>query len=289
VPLFVINGTYRVIGSVSSGDSVRFYPDEPQAFSSLGLGVRTDAGGGARLRLAGIDALEIAYTPRGSVTTWHQPAELAAAGASALAMALGFGQLHYGEGGSVAASVPAGTPGHILTWGGDSHGRVVGFALPARSRGTPDLAQVELQAAGVRDSVNWMLLRQGLAYPVGFSRLHPDVRAEFAAAAAHARDQQRGVWPRDVTHSGFRLTDREQLQEDIVLLPRLFRRLIDYLELEGPGGVSLSGFPAYLAARDDRLVTLPEGHVTGFDTVVEVQQQSVRLALPLERLVFFER
>jgi endonuclease YncB( thermonuclease family) len=289
VPLFLINGTYRVIGSASGGDSVRFYPDDTQAFSSLGLGVRTNAGGGARLRLAGLDALEIAYTPRGSVTTWHQPAELASAGAAALAAALGFDQLQHGDGGCVVTSVPAATPGHIIAEGGDAHGRVVGFAFPARRRGLRDLTRVELDVAGVRDSANWMLLRQGLAYPVVFSRLHPDVRAEIAAAAAHARSQQRGVWPRDVTHTGFRLTDREQLQDDVVLLPRLFRRLVDYLDLEGPGGVSLSGFPAYLATRGDRLFTVPEGHVTGFDTVVEVHHQGVRLAVPLERLVFFER
>lgn len=289
MPPFLINGTYRVIGSAPGGDSVRFYPDDTQAFRSLGLGVRTNVGGGARLRLAGLDALEIAYTPRGSVTTWHQPAELASAGAAALATALGFDQLQHGDDGCVVASVPVATPGHILTGGGDAHGRVVGFAFPDRRRGSRDLAQGELDVIGVRDSVNWMLLRQGLAYPVGFSQLPPDVRVELATAAAHARGQQRGVWPRDVTHTGFRLTDREQLQDDVVLLPRLFRRLADYLDLEGPDGVSLSGFPAYLASRDDRLFTVPEGHVTGFDTVVEVREQGVRLTVPLDRLVFFER
>jgi endonuclease YncB( thermonuclease family) len=289
VPLFLINGTYRVTGSVPGGDSVRFYPDDPQAFSRLGFGVRTNSKGGARLRLAAIDALEIAYTPKGSVTAWHQPAELATAGAAALATALGFDQVEQGDGGSLVASVPAATPGHILTRGGDVHGRVVGFAFPARRRGMADLAQVELDVAGVRGCANWMLLRQGLAYPVGFSRLYPDLRVELASAAAHARNLRRGVWPRDVTHTGFRLIDREQLQDDLVLLPMLFRRLVDYLGLEEPGGVNLSGFPAYLAARDDRLVTVPEGHVTGFDSLVEVQQQNVRLTLPLERLVFFER
>lgn len=286
---WLINGTYRVTGGVPSGDSVRFYPDDPHAFSSLGIGVRTNAAGGARLRLAGIDALEISYTPRGSATSWHQPAELGAAGAIALATALGFDDVVRADGGAVITGVPEAAPGHVLALGADVHGRLVGFAYPARRRGAPDLSSVSLDGAGVRDSVNWMLVRQGLAYPMGFGRLSPEMRVELFAAAAHARGQQRGVWPHDATHGGFRLTDREQLQDDVVLLPRLFRRLADYLDLEGPAGVSLSGFPAYLAARTDRLVILPEGRVTGFQAVVEVRQQQVRLTVPLEHLVFLDR
>lgn len=285
----LINGSYRVTGGVLGGDSVRFHPDDPQAFSSLRMGIRTNATGGARLRLAGIDALEIAYAPLGSVRLWRQPSDLAGAGADALATALGFDDVVRANGGAALSSVPVATPGHILALGGDVHGRVVGFAFPARRRGVPDLSPVPLDAAVVRASVNWMLARQGLAYPMGFALLHPEVRAELVAAVAHARRQQRGVWPHDVTHTGFRLADREQLQDDVVLLPRLFRRLADYLELEGPDGVSLSGFPAYLAARADRVVTLPEGLVSGFGSVVEVRQQEVRLTVPLERLIFLER
>jgi endonuclease YncB( thermonuclease family) len=290
VPLFLINGTYRVTGGVPDGDSVRFYPDDQQAFSTLGLAVRVNARGGARLRLTGIDALEIAYTPRDCATPWHQPLELAHAGAAALAAALGFDKVERDESGRVVTSLPRAAPGHVLTRGADAHGRVVGFAFAGRRRGKiTDLAPVRLDVAGVRDSVNWMLLRQGLAYPVAFSRMYPDLRAELAAAASHARTQQRGVWPRDVTQAGFRLADREQLQDEIVVLPRLFRRLVDYLELEEPGGLDLSGFSAYLTARADLLMIVPEGHVTGLNTVVEIHQQQVRLMITPERLVFFER
>ncbi|HET9656136.1 MAG TPA: hypothetical protein VFP72_12325 [Kineosporiaceae bacterium] len=288
MPLLLINGTYRVVGGAPSGASLRFHPDDPQAFTSLGLPVRTNATGGARVRLAGLDALETAYTPRGSARSWHQPAELAQAGAAALAAVLGFTDVQRGPDGSVVSSSPVAVPGHLLTRGVDSLGRAVGFAFPARRRGTPDLSTVQLDATGLRDSVNWMLLRQGVAYPVAFGGLYPDLRTELIAAAAHARGQQRGVWPRDVTMTGFRLADREQLQEEFVLLPRLFRRLADYLDLEGPDSVSLSGFPAYLAARADRLVTLPDGHVTQFDSVVEVRGQRVHLTVAPEQLVFLD-
>lgn len=288
--LFLINGTYRVTGGVSDGDSVFFQPDDPQAFSSLGLTVRTSSTGAARLRLAGVDALETAYTPRDSVRCWHQPAELAEAGASALATALGFRGVDQDTDGLAASSAPVAAPGHILTESADAHGRVVGFAFAARRRGpVPDLSTIDLDVAGVRDSANWMLLRQGLAYPAAFSRLHPHLRTELAAAAYHACGRQRGVWPRDVTTIGVRLKHRAQVQDEVVMLPRLFRRLADYLELEGSDGVNLSGLPAYLAARRDRVLVLSRGEVTGFDSVVEVNQQRVRLTVAPEDLVLFER
>jgi hypothetical protein len=62
MPLFSIAGTYRVIGASPDGDSVRFYPDDRTAFSRAGLAVRLNAGGGAQLRLDGIDALETQCT-----------------------------------------------------------------------------------------------------------------------------------------------------------------------------------------------------------------------------------
>ncbi len=284
--MFLVNGTFRVAG-VPGGDSVRFHPDDPQAFGALGLPVRVNARGGARLRLAGIDFLETCYTPRGSATAWHQPTDLAQAGAVALALALGFDSLQ--QDANVATGRPVAVAGHVLTWGADLYGRVVGFAFPARRRGTVDLSSVRLDAVGVRESVNWMLLRQGLGYPVAYSRLYPDLRQELAAAAQHAHRQQRGVWPRDATLTGFRLTDRDQLQDDIVVLPKLFRRLADYLDLEGPDSLNLAGFPAYLAARADRLVTVPDGHVTHLDGFVEAERQQVRLTASPEQFIFFER
>jgi hypothetical protein len=167
---------------------------------------------------------------------------------------------------------------------------LVGFAFPARRRGpVTDLAALGLDVAGLRDSVNWMLLRQGLGYPVAYSALAPDLRAEVFAAAEHARDQQRGIWPRDVTQAGVRLERREQLRKQFLLFPKLFRRLADYLELSGDEGVDLFSFPDYLAARGERVLILPQGRVTGFDTVVEVRQQQLRLGVPVQHLVFFER
>jgi len=79
------------------------------------------------------------------------------------------------------------------------------------------------------------------------------------------------------------------LTDSAVLLPKLFRRLADYLQLND-GDPSLDGFPAYLEEREDRLFILSTGQWTGFDTVVKVTNgNTVRLTHDPEDLVFDEK
>lgn len=289
MPEYLINGTYRIVGASPDGDSVRFYPDDPEAFKKTGLPVRTNARGAAQLRLDGIDALELHYTPQNGSRVWHQEPVLAAAAASSLLTSLGFTEVERDDGGVVTRSVPDAAPGHILTGAADSHGRAVALAFAARRRGpAPDLSQVVPDVRALQNSANWAMLRQGVAFPTFYTMLDASLREEFVAATAHARSQQRGVWPRDLTESGFEVRSGEQLSRQVVL-PKLFRRLADYLTLSGPDEVNLAGFRDYLAARADRLITIPDGNVTYLDSLVEVVGPRVRLTVPPERIVFFER
>ena len=77
------------------------------------------------------------------------------------------------------------------------------------------------------------------------------------------------------------------LTDDAVLLPKLFRRLVDYLDLNGDDP-SLAGFPAYLGQRGDPVFILSTGQYTGFDFVVDVRGQVVRLTTDPDDLVFQE-
>ncbi|MYW92934.1 hypothetical protein G3I59_20540 [Amycolatopsis rubida] len=61
----------------------------------------------------------------------------------------------------------------------------------------------------LKASANFRLLETGLAYPACYSKLYPDLRQTMADAAVAAR------------------TSRTQLRDDVVLLPKLFRRLVD--------------------------------------------------------------
>jgi hypothetical protein len=95
------------------------------------------------------------------------------------------------------------------------------------------------------------------------------------------------VWEDDATTSGATITSLEALDDQLVILPKLFRRLVDYLALDA-GDISLAGFLAFLASRDDRLFVIPDGHATGLDNITRVEGQTVRLLHPPEDLIFIE-
>lgn len=281
----LIKGSFRIKGTSPDGDSVRFYPDSASAFTDAGLRVRTNAAGGAQLRLDGIDALETHYRPPNAHTTWRQPAELGGAAGTALLTSLGFESVERDEHGTVTGSSPEQTRGYILTRFADVYGRAVAFAF-AGSRRNPDGGQVRLEVADAAKSANGQLLAAGLVYPTFYSKLYVDVRQAMAETAVAARAKKLGVWAKDATLPGFRLSSRAQLSDEVVLLPKLFRRLAEYLS--GTSDVSLTGFGAFLAAHHDRLFTVPDGHATELDTLVEVKRQTLRLTVAPEQIVFLE-
>jgi len=126
----------------------------------------------------------------------------------------------------------------------------------------------------------------GLAYPTFYLNLFPDLRGDLAKQAEQSRPKT-GLWALDRTQKGVEVGSLATLTDDAVVLPKLFRRLVDYLTLNDDDP-DLAGFPAYLAQRDDRVFILSTGHYTGFDYVVEVKKQVVRLTTAPEDLVFQE-
>jgi hypothetical protein len=96
-----------------------------------------------------------------------------------------------------------------------------------------------------------------------------------------------GVWASDSTTSGATITTATDLTDELVILPKLFRRLAEYLALS-PGSVSLDGFAAFMNSHDDRLYVISDAHATGFDNVITVDGQTVRLDKDITDLIFVE-
>src|SRR5215211_6255819 len=284
MPMLCLAGTYRIVATEPDGDSIRFYPDDPAEWERVPgpHAVQTNATGGAPLRLDGIDALETHYGARGSVPL-HQPLDLAHKGADELLRWLGFRAVQR-DGERVTEATPERLPGYLLTRGADLYGRcvaLVGRGDPPGASGT----QVSVNLAQLRRTANHRLITNGLADPTFYLKLFPDLRRELAKQAQKARPRT-GVWTLDRSQKGVEVESLATLTEDAVILPKLFRRLVDYLTLNDD--VSLSGFSAYLAQREDRVFILSTGHYTGFDYVVEVKGQVVRLSTAPEDLVFQE-
>jgi len=71
-------------------------------------------------------------------------------------------------------------------------------------------------------------------------------------------------------------------------LPKLFRWLAESLTLDETGKVSLNRFPAFVAAHDDRLFTVPAGQGHQLRHLVTCRAQTLNLTLPPEQIVFLE-
>jgi hypothetical protein len=286
MPMLLIKGFYDVKGSQPDGDTVHFTADNPTEWGLVGGGagraVEHNAAGRAALRLDAVDALETHYGPN----RVHQPLQFAHAARDELLTWLGFTDIQRGSDETVTAATPEAVPGFILTRGADVHGRCVALAGRGTAPSTSGL-ETDVDVPVLRTTVNHHLLTAGLVYPTFYRSLFTTLRTEMTATAKKAREAGRGLWPSDVTTTGAKITGLASLTDDAVILPKLFRRLVDYLHL---GTIPLACFPAYLAGVQDRfsILTTGERHV-GLHHVVEViNDHTVRMTHPPEDLLFDE-
>jgi endonuclease YncB( thermonuclease family) len=286
MPYLLIEGTFRILGAAPDGDSVRFYPNNVKRWQDLSTltrdhRVQPNSKGGVQLRLDGIDALETHYQ------AFAQPLELAHAAAAKLLGLIGFTNVTRGNAERVTAATPEGTKGHILTKFADKYGRAVAFVFAG---GAPerDGEIVFVEPERLKNSLNYLLLEGGFAYPTYYKGLYFELRDMLTTAVKEARAAQRGVWEKDQGEKGFTVENLQTITEGVVMLPKLFRRLADYLE-GNDGDTSLAGFESFLEAKDDKLTVLSTGQFTGFDNVLQIAGQFVKLLNKPEDLVFFEK
>lgn len=287
MPLLLIKGSYQVIGARPDGDTVHFTPDDPTEWDLVGgiHRVEHNASGKAWLRLDAIDALETHYSRTGPEV--HQPLTYGHAAQDELLSWLGFTNVQRAPDEKVTASTPTSVPGWILTRGAGKDHRCIALA----GRGTPpgtSGTEIFVDVPMLKTTVNHHLLPAGLAYPTYYRNLFPDLRDELTAAVhqAQATTPAKGLWPKDVTLSGATVTGMVSVTDHVVILPKLFRRLVDYLNLGDP---DLGGFPAFLDQAQDKFWIRSTGQfTTGLDAVVEVINSKVRMAHPAEDLVFEE-
>jgi hypothetical protein len=126
------------------------------------------------------------------------------------------------------------------------------------------------------------LLEAGLAYPTFYKGLFPVLRDALTAATAIARRRAIEIWAEDRTNTGFDVQGIESITDEHVILPKLFRRLAEYLEAGG----AVAGFKEFLEEKQEGITIIPSAHFTHFDFVVEVAGDTVRMTEPPENIMF---
>ena len=276
---FLIKGTFHVKGYSPDGDSIRFRARNPDNWKKLsGPAAELNARGHAQLRVEGVDALETHYQG------YHQPMKLARAACRYLLSYLGIDEVVWDESQSRVIKAQDETEGYILARSTEANRRPVVFVF-AGGIEHRDGSEVILDESILKRSLNYGLIARGLAYPTYYNGLFSDLRLPLTRAMAHARSEGRGIWPFDLTTKGFSVPGLEPLTENVVILPKLFRRLVDYM---GDGGM-MDGFRAHLQARCEPLVRVSQVHFTRLDAVVDVKGDRVRLTESPENLIFLDK
>ncbi|WP_338059812.1 nuclease [Streptomyces natalensis] len=296
--MLLITGSYRILGDRPDGDTVHFTPRDPGFWCEVPgqHRVKRDEHGGASIRLDGIDAAETHYKGVGPDFV-HQPLNLGAhAARDELLNWLGFTDVTQDTEEKVTASAPETVPGYILTTGADVYGRcvaLIGRGDPPKVGNPPKPAKsgarIDVALDMLHQTVNHHLLSLGLVYPTFYSSLFKELRADMTATAQQARAAKapNSVWLYDVTTTGAKIEGLASLTDELVIVPKLFRRLADYVRLFGP---PLACLPAYLAGGADEFhVPGQRDSITGLHHVVEVTNGTFRMTRPIEDLVFVEK
>lgn len=279
MPFTAIKGTFHIVGYSPDGDSIRFKAFDPANWSALdGKKVALNAKGHAQLRIEAIDTLETHYKNQ------HQPLQWADAAALRLFSLLGIKNVVWNASHSKVTSAEDGVEGFIVSRTTEENGRPVSYVFPALS-GLQDGQPIFLEKALVRKSINFRLLREGLAYPTFYDGLFYDLRELFASETKKARAKKIGVWSGDMSHKFMRINSLADITERLVLLPKLFRRMVAYFQ-QDPVFDPIR-FLQFVDALDERVLILSKLHFTHLEDILEVNAGGeIRLVEEPEGLVF---
>jgi len=275
----LIKGTFHVIGYSPDGDSIRFKAKDATLWKKLsGPAVELNARSHAQLRIEAVDALETHYLGV------CQPSRPARAATNCLLSHLGIDEVVWDNTHSTVVKAQDGTDGYILARSTESNRRPVAFVF-AGETAEKDGAQITLNESILKESYNYRLLTQGLAYPMYYNGLFSDLRLPLTEAVTNARAEGKGLWPYDKTNQGFSVSSLKAITEEVAILPKLFRRIVDYM---GEGG-KIDGFKEHLQKGCEPLVRIQQVHFTRLDAIVDVRGEKVRLAEAPENLIFMDK
>ena len=176
-----------------------------------------------------------------------------------------------------------GTKGYIITKVVEKNGRPVSFVFSGEPP-AKDGSDFFLDVGILKTSVNSHMLEKGLAYPTYYTGLYNDLRSYLSALVMQAKKSKLGLWQKDQTNSGFSLISLKTITDDVVILPKLFRRLVAFLGT----GQSVDGFIEYMKTLNEKVFIIDKVHFTHFDNIIEVNGNSIKMVEVPENLIFQE-
>ncbi|HIK37047.1 MAG: thermonuclease family protein [Geminocystis sp.] len=269
----LIKGTFHVVGYSPDGDSVRFKAKNPENWNLLaGIPTVLNEENHAQIRLLGIDSLETHF--RNFQQQWGFTS------ANFLLEKLEIEGVKWDEEKKTVVAAKDKNPGFILAKKTDQHGRPLAFVFTG-DIDHPDGAEFLLPVGLLFKSANYQSLAWGQSYPTYYRGIAPTLRAKMTGAVVKARNKKIGIWQSDVTNQGFRVWDLFDVSKNIVILPKLFRRLIAYLETSS----ELSGFKNSIV-KSEKVLILPHKKKKLFRDIILQQEDFFCLSELPENLIY---
>lgn len=284
MPFTIIKGTFHVRNYSPDGDSIRFQPENIVFVQALAGGrPKFNARNHVQLRLEAIDTLETHYTPPSGGGVYHQPLSFANKAMDQLLDFVGITEVEWDVSHKTVVAAKDGTPGYIVTRAVEKYGRPIAF-LFAGEVDKQDGSSFFLTSEHLKKSYNYQALLQGLAYPTYYEGLFFDLRQTLDAAVTEARDEKRELHAVDGTNAGFDASSLAAITQDVCIMPKLFRRLCEYMVNYG----TAIGFKEKLAEAKEPVLDLVDKNFSHFDTFIEQEADSsvIRLTRLPEQLIF---
>ncbi len=293
----VIKGSFYILypdlpnqGPEPDGDTINFLPDHDDLIWALKRfsGQQPDRKhlGTYAVRFEGIDALETHYLGR------HQNLTFANKARDRMLALTKFGKVEFlpNNPNKVKTAQHHPVRGFVYANGIESNGRVLGLLYPGEAP-LEDGQAVFVTEAMLDKSVNATLAHEGLAYAELYGTMPMALVKHLATAVKAARTGKKGLWPNENlnTTKAARIRAIADLP-DLVMFPKLYRRLVSYF-LERPDG-GLSTFDSWVretprpgVQRDDR-VTLPDREPGNLHDIYEINGDRLKLRFLPEDLLF---
>ena len=219
----VIAGTFHIKGYQPDGDSIRFQATNQANWDFFPWVTEAEKNTKKKqLRVEAIDAMETHYEG------YHQPRAFALAALESLLDLLQITNVTYSLSLTQIVDANDSKPGFIASATTDQFGRPISYVFP-KTAPLMDGTVMDSSQLPVEESINFQLAREGLVYPTFYTTTDRLFAEKIRVVVARARKTKRGIWSIDRTPD-FTLLDIRTLQEDNLIMPKLFRRLVAFYD-----------------------------------------------------------
>jgi endonuclease YncB( thermonuclease family) len=279
MPYKVIKGAFHVKGYSPDGDSIRFATDTDDHWDFFNWkSEKKRKANKKQLRIEAIDALETHYEG------YRQPGAFALAALENLLSLLGIQNIKYNLALTKIVEAEDETPGYIASSKLDMYDRPVSFVFPNLPNLLIDGSELSLADLPIKKSVNYILAQKGLVYPTFYDGIESEAVEVFQKTIRNARSRKRGLWAIDKT-TGFTFWESITIKRDIVILPKLFRRLISFLLKHS----DINQLSDYLLTAKDYCRIIGDDQRIKFGELLSVSDLEIRMSEKPENIIFLPK